>query len=321
VQKYVGTGAYVPQYAQKALTEHMQKTAPAHMQQYAGAYVQQQIVTPGTIRPDVNSGGRTTVAPAPLPDKLNMSHSGSVSASQYEARFYNNLFTADQPGQQFQPGQQPQLPPVPDPYAQPQQGQQQMHPQSYDFIMSPSGEPPKRRMSFGSSMPMRILAVLVVVLVLVLAANMARSFLSSGSSNSLQMLSVAQDQQSIIHLTTLAQQQKGLSTPSQNFTVTAELSLTSQQAEHISYMQQNHIKVKSKQLGLKVDPSLDTRLTDAAASGNLDATYKEVMTTQLNGYKAALQDAYQHTPGPIGRKLLSKEFDSANLLLTQLNST
>jgi hypothetical protein len=339
LKKYVGNGAYVPQHAQKALAAHMDKTMPGHMKQYAGAYLQQKVDS-GTIRQHVVPTG-PSVGPAPLPDKLNLSHSGAVTASQYEAKFYNNLFASDQqgqrapgqqPGQQFQPGPQPgqqsyppqlQQSPQQDPYGQ-QPPQQPMHPQAYEFIMQPGQ--PKRRGGFsfgGSSLPIKILAVLAGILVVVLVANAFRGVLGGGSANTAELISVAQDQQSIIHLTaqiTEQNQLRNISVSAQNFTMTANLGLTSQQADLLTYMQQNHKKVKAKVLALKVDPALDTQLQTAASSGDLDAAYKEIMTAQLNGYKTALQQAYAKTPGPNGRKLLSQEFESANLLLTQLNS-
>jgi hypothetical protein len=144
----------------------------------------------------------------------------------------------------------------------------------------------------------------------------------SGGGNTPALISVAQEQQEIIHLTTNAtsNSQTGLSTTNQNFAVTAQASLTSDQRQLITYLANNGHKVKDKTLGLKINASLDQELQTAATNSTYDNTFKQTMQTQLSEYQQALQAAYKQTTGPKGRVLLTNQFNASKLLLQQLNT-
>lgn len=85
-------------------------------------------------------------------------------------------------------------------------------------------------------------------------------------------------------------------------------------------MQKNGKKVKTKTLGLKINTMTDQQLTAAATNSTYDATFKQIMQTQLTDYQTAIKQAYQQTAGAKGRKLLNDDYKASQLLLTQLNS-
>lgn len=185
-------------------------------------------------------------------------------------------------------------------------------------------KPPRRSLlPIGSSPLIRVAVVLGGLLILLVLFLIIKGLF--GHSNIPALVTVAQDQQEIIHLTTNPGQQKNgppasLSVASQNFAITAKLSITSAQSDLIQYMQNNGKKVKPKTLSLKVSKNLDDQLTGAIANNTYDQLFKQTMQNKLGEYEQALKIAYKETKGPKGRTLLSNDYNSAQLLLQQLNS-
>lgn len=194
----------------------------------------------------------------------------------------------------------------------------------YGFIMEPP-KPPRKSLGMSglggsNSMPFRIAMVLGGLLVLIIIFAIAKS-LFSGGSNTQALTSVAQQQQSMIHiLTNSSGNQQALSANDLNFAATANVTLTSAQHDVIHYMAINGKKVKTMTLNLKISPTIDQQLTTAASDNTYDSTFKQVMQGQLNSYEQALNTAYKQTTGPKGRAMLKEQFQGAQLLLTQLNS-
>lgn len=190
-------------------------------------------------------------------------------------------------------------------------------PPGYEFMASTP--PPKRASSVPSSMIMRVVIVVVGLIVLLILFSVIKGIFSGGS-NKPQLLSVAQDQQELIHLTTNALLVQTLSTSSKNAAITTQLSITSEQSQLLHYMVKTGIKVNAKQLSLKLSLATDKELTDAAAASSYDATLKTILQTKLGVYQKDLKQAYAKTSGPKGRELLKGDYDGAGLLLIQLDS-
>lgn len=314
LKRYMGEGAYVPSHAQRAINDHMQSTMPTHLKQYAGAYMEQQVLNPNAASP----GTVTPTQPqAPAPDRMRLDHS-NVAAAQYDAKLNTNLFAPDS-----------QAAPVPSQQPQPQTQPQPVDPNSpdYGFIVQPP-KPPRRGLSLpgfsgGSSLVVRIIIALGGLLVLLIIFAVMKSLLSGGGNTQI-LVTVAQDQQEMIHILSgtgqNGQQQAVLSASNQNFAATAQLSLTSAQTQLITYMKTNGKKASTKTLSLKVSPATDQQLTTAASNSTYDTTFKQIMQSKLTNYESALNAAYKQTKGPKGRKLLINEYKGAQLLLTQLNS-
>lgn len=306
LQQYVGANkpAVVPQRAQAELTAHMQKVMPEHLKQYAGAYVEQNVMSrPAAAAPMT---GRP-----PIPDRLNLSHSGEVAAEQANAQFLN-LFQSDRPAPPVPPGPEygpgPQPPAASDPTS------------TYEFIMSP--QQPKRPglFNFGSvSTRVRIAVVAGAVILLLILFVGIKNMLAGSNTSIPNMVNVAQDQQELIHLATDGVQH-AVSDSTKNFAVTAQASLMSEQRDMLTYLTNNHRKVSNKELVLKVSKSTDAQLATALSTSTYDTTFKDVMKSKLTGYRQALQQAYAQTEGPKGRALLNDDYKAAGLLLKQLGS-
>jgi hypothetical protein len=308
LKKYVNSDrpTYIPQHAEKQIAQYMDKKMPAHLKSYTGAYMQQRIVQPSTARPNIAQPA--TPAPhAPVPDPLRRGHSipyGSQHTVELDTLpEATPLFQADQPATP------PEQPAAPAP-----QGS------NYDFITSP--EQPKRRLSLpgGDSKLKKVLFAAGGLLVLMIIFVVLKGVLA-GSSNLPLFVGIAEDQQELIHLVTNAKQQPDLSSDNQNFVATAQLSLSSSQSDLLKYLAANHKKVVPKQLGLKISTATDEQLTAAASAETYNQTFKDVMKTKLTGYSNNLKQAYRQTTGKKGRAQLSADYDQAQLLLTQLNST
>ena len=198
----------------------------------------------------------------------------------------------------------------------PQQPESPLH--DYEFIVNPSTAPRRSLFSLPgqSSTPLRLLTVLGGIFVLVIILVIIKNIIGGGPDLS-AFVPVVQDQQELIHLSTNAALQPGLTTADQDFAITAELTLTSSQTQLLTYLKNNHSNVNTKTLGLKVSTSLDAQLTTAATDSTYDSTLQQIMQSQLTGYQQDIKQAYT-TAGSNGRRLLNSDFQQAQLLVKQL---
>lgn len=188
---------------------------------------------------------------------------------------------------------------------------------NYDFITNP-GQPRRAPVLGGNSMRTRVLIVAVGLIILIIAFTIVKGLLTGGG-NKAAMLVVAQDQQALIHLSTGASTQTAISTSNKNSATTTKAVLTSQQSQLLIYLKKQKQSVPEAKLGLKISSRVDKQLADALASSTYDTTYHDVVKSQLTDYGLAIQAAYKVTPGPIARKLLDAEYNSAVLLQKQLD--
>ena len=290
----------------------MQKAAPAHLKQYAGAYVQQNVVD-SSLRAPVSTSTPSR-SPAPLPDKLNQSHSGEVGTEQHNAQFLN-LFQADAaPGV---PSQPTTLQPGSS-YDQPTPSSSQS---DLDFIMNPQ-QPPKSPGLFsfgGSSLPKRILLAVGGMFLLLILFVVVKGVVGGNGGSATALVTVAKDQQELIHLATGATQ-NATTDVTKNFSATALISLQSEQNQLVSYLKTNGHKVAGKELSLKISKATDAQLAAAKSASTFDETYKSIMQEKLKAYQTDIQKAYNQTTGTKGRALLTDDIKAANLLLEQLGS-
>jgi len=213
--------------------------------------------------------------------------------------------------------------PTPPPAAQPQPTVQPAQPATpaspYDFITANEKPTPQFSLPGGSSLLSRALIFGGGLVGLIILAIIFKSLLGGGSKPT-ALVSVAQDQQELIHLATAAGLQQGITTTDQNFAATTQLAISSAQSTLITYLATNGQKVAPKVLSLKVSAALDTQLQNAAAATTYDQTFQQIMKNQLTVYSSDMQQAFQQTKGPKGRALLNSNFNQAKLLLLQLNA-
>ncbi len=161
-----------------------------------------------------------------------------------------------------------------------------------------------------------------IMVLFIIFAVLKSTVLNTTPNNKQALLGVVQSQQSIIELSTAALLEKSLSTPNKNFSITAELSLISDQAKLITYTRDAGIlkKIPPKVQTLKINPKNDQELATAATEDTYNSTYVTIMKNQLGEYQLALKDAYSKTPGKKGRQILTDTFNESRLLLQQLTA-
>jgi hypothetical protein len=329
------------------MTKRLERSLPGSMKQYAGAFVQQSIVEPSIAGGTGANFGTPAAAPHFNPHPLNtqgfqaqnhFQQPGSTNGVQPAAiggtppvqpasnPYPTSPVTPSAPAPAAAPlAPTPQAPPAPAPPTEPVQP---VEPD--DFIMHPATDevsnkhalPSLPGLSGANSLLKRAIFGAVGLVALLIILSIVKG-LFSGTSNLTYFVSVAQDQQEIIHLTNTQGNttlQQNLTSASQNFAATANASLTSSQADILTYLANNKYKKASKQLGLKVSSQLDTQLTNAVANGTYDSTFQQILKAQLTTYLTDLNTAYQKTPGKKGRTLLNNDYIQGKLLISQLSA-
>lgn len=305
LKKYQGGDTYIPEHIQTEMAKHLESTLPTHMKQYAGAYMQQNVVGPSLAGHTSAAGGSSSPQPAPSVSPVAFSGPvvGTGAASEHPS-----------PSPAIVTGGNSAGPSGPEPPKSPDQ--------PYDFITNAPQEPRKPLLGSlpgsGSTIG-RIGLIAAALIVLVIVFAIFKNLLSS-KPNLDYFVTIVQQQQEMIHLTSNATQVQGISTGNMNFATTVQASLTSSQAQTIQYLTTNHKKIKTKQLNLKVSAATDTQLSNAQASATYNQTFQEVMQAQMNAYGNTLQQAYKLNPGPHGKALLKDEYRQLQLFETQLKT-
>jgi hypothetical protein len=210
----------------------------------------------------------------------------------------------------------------------PQQTPPSLPPNNYDFIMQPAQAPKQSLFKLpgggNHSIIIRIGLIAGGLIVLIILFSIVKSILIKGPDLS-GYVTVAQDQQELIHLfsgaATNTTSLQALSTNDQNLTATASASLSSNQSQIITYLSNNHQKIKTKVLNLKINSALDSQLTTAQTAGTYEQTFQTVVQAQLSNYLKDLMSTYQSSSGKKGRALLKSLYAQAVLLQGQANST
>lgn len=166
-------------------------------------------------------------------------------------------------------------------------------------------------------MAMRLLVVVgIVFIVIVLFGFIFRMVGSNPNFDKASMLSIAQDQTELIRLTSLGTE-SSTSQKLKNFSVTARMSLKSDQQQLLTYLSESGYSPDPKQLPLKQDPATDNQLSAAVSSSTFDVTYDGIMERALQNYMTNLSNAYDSS-GENTQKVLKSNYNHANLLLKQL---
>jgi len=327
LKQYVGADkpAYIPPRIERELNQQMQKNMPAHLKEYSGAYMQQHIIAPSATT--VPASTQMTARP-PAPDMRRIGHSlpGGEQAKAHWADLSNPTTHPSPASMSFAGQQQPQqVPQQPSPlqsqlpeqqYGDPASTNQPYH-QQFDFIMSPNA--PKQGgvpfMSGNKRLRVALLAVGALVILAIIGSLL--SSLTKPKFDSAGLVSITQRQAEIVRIANIAATTSNSST-TLNSAYTIKLSVGSAEQQLVTYLGKNHVKVTPALLALKKDKQTDSQLSNAVSSSTFDSTFTDIMQTQLTTYQKALKAAYTANPGPTGRKLLTTDYNSVDLLLKQL---
>lgn len=189
---------------------------------------------------------------------------------------------------------------------------------TYDFIVNPS----KPKIGPGFNLPgspvVRIVYIAGGLLLLLIIFSVVKGQFSK--SNFTPYISIIQDQQAMIHLVDSVNNQTNLSTGTQNFAVTTQLSLTSSRSAMVGYLANNHKKVSDKVANLKISASVDEQLANANSAGTYEQAFQGVMKNKLTSYLNDLRQTYKQTKGKKGHALLQDDYNQAKLLMIQLDT-
>ena len=299
---YQQSGAYVPPHIQQAMQKHMQAAMPEHLQGYIAPYMQQNVVTQHFG--EAHTSQTSSVNPPAHPVNVNMSNhtipNTFIPDAQQSFTQENLVQTAPQP----QNNEYPNKPAEP-----------------YGFILNSDTKKTSPIDLFkGKSLPIRIAVISGGVLMLLLLLIGVKGLLASPPK--LQpYISVAQDQQVLIHLVknTLQPTTGQVPIPASyaNYLNTSELALPSSQSQLLTYLATNKQKITNKMLVLKIDPSVDSQLTQSVSTGGYPALFQSTMADALSTYLKDIRTAYVSFNGKKGRAILSDEYKQASLLTTQ----
>ena len=199
----------------------------------------------------------------------------------------------------------------------PPQQQPQGH---YDFIMN-AGQQPKRSIFPGGNSPLQRYAIVIggIGILIILVIVVFSSLFSSGDGNKEVLLKVAQQQS---ELTRVAEFSLAESTPpARGIAISTSFAMRSDQRKLLAVLGQNGVKFGDKQLTLLKDRATDERIKNAKAAANYDATLVDVLDEQLTAYQATVKQAYNNSKNPAVKEVLAQNFESAGLLLKQIDSS
>jgi hypothetical protein len=185
--------------------------------------------------------------------------------------------------------------------------------------MNPSKPPKKPLLVGGSSPATRLLIIVGAAAVVIFILGILMAALRGGSGGQSAMLSVLQDQDELIHLSTAGTQSSSTQT-NKNVSATLSIVMPSEQTTLLNYLSQKGYKPNSKLLALKENTALDTQLQTAQSSSTFDTAYASAIEQQLTTYMSDLNIAYKDA-GNQTRQVIKARYDNAQLLLTQLKGT
>ena len=191
----------------------------------------------------------------------------------------------------------------------------------YDFIMNPNQQQPKRAVDLNGKNGFFLKIGLIVggVIILMIGITIAMNMLTGSKTNTDDLKLLAQTQQEIIRVSTSAQNGTGIRDQAlKNFAANTQLTLATQQAQLVSYLEQNGAKMNNKQLALKKDDQTDATLAQARATSTYDIAFKQVIKSSLSTYASEIQTNYNNASAADVRTYLKKSYDQTQLLIQQL---
>jgi hypothetical protein len=186
----------------------------------------------------------------------------------------------------------------------------------YGFFMNPQA--PQRKgpsLSVGTMSKKKLIALgaggVIVFLILI---TLIVSILNRGPTNADQLLVVAQKQNELIRISTLAlKEAKG--TEARNIAATTMYSLKSDQATLIASLKAQNVKVGKKQLKAGENAKTDIELTTATQNNRFDEAYLEYIETELADYQKKLNEVHKTTQSKKLKQTLKIQYEHASTLI------
>jgi hypothetical protein len=191
-------------------------------------------------------------------------------------------------------------------------------PEAYDFIVNyHKSSSPLRLFQFNNKpLKTRLALALGGGLSLIIIISVLVALLSGNStSGTSSLLSLIQQQSTIANLAASAAQNASLQ-PTQNFAMTTNLSVLSQQQSFINFLHNIGISASNNTQAAN-NQQLMAKLQNAQSNGSYDQTYISLAQAELNNYKNSLAQTFTTTNNLAEKQLLQNTYDQVKLLLQQ----
>lgn len=188
----------------------------------------------------------------------------------------------------------------------------------YDFIVNPA-RPPKKRLGLGGLDPMitKILFVLGILFVIIAIVALIVNLTGPKRIDTGELISLAQTQEELIRVAD-AGNASAVQQTTKNLAITTQFALKTQQAQLLDNLAKQGITVKSKQLGLKQDASVDLKLKEAQQTSTFDVTFSQILEDELRSYAKTVNALYDKTQSESQRDMFSGNYTQAQLLISQV---
>lgn len=185
----------------------------------------------------------------------------------------------------------------------------------YDFIMSPGAKPKKSLLPKGNSPLQRVFIVVIILFVVLLVGGVIASLLGNrGTASVSKFVVVAAEQQEIVRLASSTLPKLKTQT-AKTLAATTAASVASDQTQLLAQLQRGGTKVGTASLNAKRNTQSDTKLTQAAQTGQLDAVFTSTLEQLLSTYRNDLNAAYKISKNPTTRSILTVSYNNASLIL------
>jgi hypothetical protein len=186
----------------------------------------------------------------------------------------------------------------------------------YAFITgSPQGGAPYRG---GGRSVGKILAIVIGGgIILAIAIVIIFGLLLGGNDATTQLVSLAKKQNEIARVASIGVK-SATSQRTKNVAIGTQLSIQTDQQTLLKYLASKKAQPKSKELEESKNTKIDTQLNSAISSSTFDATFLQVIETQLTAYQSEIVKANKATTSKTAKAGLQDSYETAGLLLEQV---
>jgi hypothetical protein len=131
-------------------------------------------------------------------------------------------------------------------------------------------------------------------------------------------IKIAQNQQQLIVLSDNALKVNSLSVDNRNFAITTLVSIRSDQSRILRYLGKQKIKLKPAVLNKYIDTNANKQLIASIPNDGYNQLFYQVTKEKMQNYQNSLIGIYKITKNKSAKEVLSKDYDSAELLKKML---
>lgn len=185
----------------------------------------------------------------------------------------------------------------------------------YDFILNEPEKPKKSLVPKAQSKKQRTIFVIIAALGLLTLLIIAISLISGiGTRGITNMRELTKEQQEIIRVAEIGEKESN-NLDLQSIATSTKLSVSSSQTDVITYLADQDIEIKSKDLSENADATTDARLEKARQNGIFDEEYASILVTLLNEYVNNLSRYFDQTDSEKQQLILQAAYQETQDIL------